>query len=169
MTSSQSAEAGRPVKTADRRSARVVTAAAAGTFIEWYEYALYAFSAGVVIAPLFFARAGSFAILATFATFATFAVGFAVRPLGGIILGAVSDRWGRRPVLLFSIILMGGATTAIGLLPTYAAIGAWAPVLLVLLRLVQGFGAGAELGTAMIFVNESTPADSKALRLHGST
>lgn len=144
-----------------RRSARVVTAAAAGTFIEWYEYALYAFAAGVVIAPLFFAEAGSFAILATFATFA---VGFVVRPLGGIVLGAVSDRWGRRPVLIFSIILMGGATTAIGLLPSYAAIGVWAPILLVLLRLIQGFGAGAELGTAIIFVNESTPPKSKGFQ-----
>ncbi|GAA4691104.1 MFS transporter [Pseudonocardia yuanmonensis] len=144
-----------------RRSARVVTAAAAGTFIEWYEYALYAFAAGLVIAPLFFAEAGSFAVLATFATFA---VGFAARPLGGIVLGAAGDRWGRRPVLVFSILLMGVATTAIGLLPSYATIGVWAPILLVLLRLVQGFGAGAELGAAMIFVNESTPRRNKAFK-----
>lgn len=139
---------------------RAVVAATAGTFIEWYEYGLYAFVAGLVIAPLFFAEAGSFAVLATFATFA---VGFVARPVGGIVLGAAGDRWGRRPVLMFSIVLMGVGTTGIGLLPPYAVIGVWAPILLVTFRVLQGFGAGAELAAAMIFVNESTRKQRKGL------
>ncbi|WP_326835291.1 MFS transporter [Amycolatopsis rhabdoformis] len=153
-------EAALPVAEAEprRRSARAIAAASAGTFIEWYEYGLYAFVAGLVIAPLFFAQAGSLAVLATFVTFA---VGFVVRPIGGIVLGAAGDRWGRRPVLIFSILLMGLATTGIGLLPTYAAIGVWAPILLVVLRMLQGFGAGAELAAAMIFVSESTGKKGK--------
>ncbi|MBF4550720.1 MULTISPECIES: MFS transporter [unclassified Pseudoclavibacter] len=141
------------------RSFRAIAAATAGTFIEWYEYGLYTYVAGLVIAPLFFPEgAGSVAVLATFATFA---VGFAARPVGGIVLGAAGDRWGRRPVLIFSIILMGVATTSIGLLPPFAAIGIWAPALLVLFRLMQGFGAGAELASAMIYVNESTQQKAK--------
>lgn len=141
------------------RSFRAIGAATAGTFIEWYEYGLYTFVAGLVIAPLFFpSGAGPVAILATFGTFA---VGFAARPIGGIVLGAAGDRWGRRPVLIFSIILMGIATTGMGLLPPFAVIGIWAPILLVLLRLMQGFGAGAELASAMIYVNESTRRKAK--------
>jgi MFS family permease len=113
-----------------------------------------------VIAPLFFADAGPLAVLATFVTFA---VGFVARPVGGIVLGAAGDRYGRRPVLIFSIILMGAATTGIGLLPPFAAIGVWAPILLVLFRVMQGFGAGAELAAAMIYVNEATRKERKGL------
>lgn len=142
------------------QSARSIAAASAGTFIEWYEYGLYSFVAGLVIAPLYFSAAGSLAVLATFVTFA---VGFVARPVGGIVLGAAGDRFGRRPVLIFSIVLMGLATTGIGLLPPFAAIGVWAPVLLVVFRIVQGFGAGAELSAAMIFVSESTRKRGKGL------
>lgn len=139
---------------------RAIAAASAGTFIEWYEYGLYAFVAGLVIAPLFFP--GGSSSVAILATFATFAVGFLARPFGGIVLGAAGDRWGRRPVLIFSIILMGVATTGVGLLPPFATIGVWAPILLVVLRIAQGFGAGAELGAAIIYVNESARNKGKA-------
>jgi MHS family shikimate/dehydroshikimate transporter-like MFS transporter len=142
-----------PPEPTRRQSARAIAAAGAGTFIEWYEYGLYSFVAGLVIAPLFFADAGPLAVLATFVTFA---VGFVARPIGGIVLGALGDKWGRRPVLILSIILMGAATTGIGVLPPFAAIGVWAPILLVTFRILQGFGAGAELSAAMIFVSESS-------------
>ncbi|TFI42498.1 MFS transporter [Rhodococcus sp. 1R11] len=137
-----------------QRTRRAVAAATAGTFIEWYEYGLYAFVAGLVIAPLFFPP--DIGSLAQLAAFGTFAVGFIARPLGGIIFGAAADKWGRRPVMVISILLMGVATTAIGLLPPFSVIGLWAPILLVVFRLVQGAGAGAELATAMIYVSEST-------------
>lgn len=134
-------------------SVRTTIAAGLGTLIEWYDYGLYGIVAGLVIAPLFFPEAtGAVGLLATFATFA---VGFLARPIGGIVLGALSDRWGRRPVLILSIVLIGISTTLIGLLPGYAQIGVWAPALLVLLRLTQGFGAGAELAGAITLLNES--------------
>ncbi|SDH57176.1 MFS transporter [Agrococcus jejuensis] len=143
-----------------RTATRAAVAAGIGTAIEWYEYGLYGIVAGLVIAPLFFPEAeGAVGILATFATFA---VGFVARPFGGIILGAASDRFGRRPVLVFSLLLVGIATTGIGLLPPYAAIGIWAPLLLVLLRLAQGFGAGAELAGAITIINESATRKHKA-------
>jgi MFS family permease len=142
------------------QSIRAVVAASAGTFIEWYEYGLYAFVAGLVIAPLYFS--GQSDGVAMLATFGAFAVGFIARPVGGIVLGAAGDRWGRRPVLVFSIILMGVATTGLGLLPPYASIGIWAPVLLVLMRLLQGFGAGAELAGAIVYLSESTRKKGRA-------
>lgn len=140
--------------TPTRRSARSTTVAAGvGTIIEWYDYGLYGIVAGLVIAPLFFpAATGTVGLLATFATFA---VGFIARPIGGIVLGALADRIGRRPVLMLSIVLIGVPTVLIGALPTYAVIGVWAPILLVVLRLAQGFGAGAELAGAITLLNES--------------
>lgn len=138
---------------AQRRSVRAIAAGSAGTFIEWYDYGLYAYVAGVVFAPLFFPpNAGS---AATIGAFGAFAAGFLARPIGGIVLGALGDRVGRRPVLLASIVLVGVSTAVIGLIPPFAAIGIWAPVLLILARIVQGFATGAELGTAMVYVNES--------------
>lgn len=117
-------------------------AAVTGTLIEWYDYALYGAAAGLVIAPLFFAGTDTGA---TMAAFLTFAVGFIARPVGGLVIGHIGDAMGRRPAMLITIILMGIATVGIGALPTAQAIGALAPVLLVLLRLIQGMGAGAEL------------------------
>lgn len=138
---------------ASKRSIRAIVAGSAGTFIEWYDYGLYAFVAGVVFAPLFFPPdAGS---AATIGAFGAFAAGFLARPLGGIVLGALGDRWGRRPILLASIVMVGVSTAAIGLIPPYAVVGVWAPISLVLCRLAQGFATGAELGTAMVYVNES--------------
>lgn len=134
---------------------RAVFAAVLGTVIEWYDYALYGAAAGLVIAPLFFSDAVSSA--ASMMAFATFAVGFVARPLGGVIVGHIGDKYGRRPAMMLTIILMGVATVGVGLLPTSAAIGAAAPLLLVILRLLQGFGAGAELAGAMTLVAEFSP------------
>lgn len=130
-----------------------------GTLIEWYDYALYGVAAGLVISPLFFPDAiGHSAILIAFATFA---VGFFVRPLGGLVIAHLGDTIGRKPALILTIVLMGVATTGIGLLPTAAQIGIWAPILLVFLRILQGFGAGAELSGALTVAAEYTPASRR--------
>ncbi|EMY34845.1 ABC transporter permease [Arthrobacter crystallopoietes BAB-32] len=134
---------------------RALTAAVIGTLIEWYDYALYGAAAGLVIGPLFFSDAVPAA--ATMAAFATFAVGFVARPLGGIVIGHIGDKHGRKPAMMLTILLMGAATVGIGLLPTAAAIGAAAPLLLVVFRLLQGLGAGAELAGAMTLVAEFAP------------
>lgn len=134
---------------------RALLAAMIGTLIEWYDYALYGAAAGLVITPLFFP--GTLASAGDMAAFATFAVGFVVRPLGGVVMAHVGDRYGRKPALLITIALMGLATVGIGVLPTAAAIGIAAPVLLVALRILQGFGAGAELAGAMTVVAEFAP------------
>ena len=141
-------------------SRRALIAAVSGTLIEWYDYALYGAASGLVIAPLFFSDVGAGA---TLAAFATFAVGFIARPLGGILVGHMGDRYGRRPAMLLTIIVMGLATVGIGLLPTASAIGTLAPVLLVLLRLLQGMGAGAELSGAMTIVAEFAPPHKRGL------
>ncbi|MER7797055.1 MFS transporter [Microbacterium sp. NPDC096154] len=139
---------------------RAVIAGIVGTIIEWYDYALYGAAASVVIAPLFFTGSESATQLAAFATFA---VGFVARPLGGVLIGHMGDRVGRRPAMLLTVILMGAATVGMGLLPTAAAIGLAAPILLVLLRLVQGFGAGAELAGAATMVSEFAGAKRRGI------
>lgn len=136
---------------------RALFAAIVGTVIEWYDYALYGTAAGLVIGPLFFAGSSAGASLAAFATFA---VGFVARPLGGVLVGHVGDRHGRRSAMLLTVVLMGVATVGIGLLPIHLAIGAAAPVLLVLL---QGMGAGAELAGAMTLVAEFAPPRRRGL------
>lgn len=139
---------------------RALVAAMTGTLIEWYDYALYGAAAGLVIGPLFFAGSDGAKQLAAFATFA---VGFIARPLGGVVIGHIGDSLGRRPAMLLSIVLMGIATVGIGLLPTYASIGMVAPAALVLFRLIQGMGAGAELAGAMTVVAEFAPPKQRAL------
>ncbi|MFJ6377939.1 MFS transporter [Pseudarthrobacter oxydans] len=126
-----------------------------GTTIEWYDYFIYGSAAVLVFGPQFFP--GTDPIASTLAAFATFAVGFLARPIGGIVMGHFGDRVGRKSMLIISMLLMGGATVAIGLLPNYAAIGVAAPVLLVLLRLVQGFGVGGEWGGAVLMSVEHAP------------
>ena len=133
---------------------KALVASIAGTLIEWYDYALYGAAAGLVIAPLFFP--GHLSAAAGLSTFATFAVGFLARPLGGVVIGHIGDRYGRKPAMLLTIILMAVATVGIGLLPTAHAIGVFAPILLVLFRFIQGFGAGAELTGAITVVAEYT-------------
>jgi len=139
---------------------RAVTAATIGTVIEWFDYVLYGAAAGLIINKLFFPQFSESA--GVLAAFATFAVGFFSRPLGGIVISHIGDRFGRKPALIFTIALMGASTVAMGLLPTYAQIGIWAPVLLVVLRLLQGFGAGAEYAGAVTLVAEYVPPQRKA-------
>lgn len=139
---------------------RALLAALLGTIIEWYDYALYGAAAAVVIAPFFFESSAAGGQLAAFATSA---VGFVARPLGGVAIGHIGDRFGCRPAMILSVLMMGVATVGIGLLPTEATIGVAAPVLLVFFRLIQGLGAGAELAGAMTVVAEFAPAAKRGL------
>lgn len=131
---------------------RAVTAATIGTVIEWYDYALYGAASALIINKLFFPQFS--ALGGILAAFATFAVGFFMRPVGGIVIAHFGDKFGRKPALIFTIAIMGAATVGMGLLPTYAQIGIAAPILLALLRLIQGFGAGAEYAGAVTLVSE---------------
>src|SRR5260221_14577191 len=132
-----------------RSRLRVILAASIGSALEWYDFFLYGTAAALVFGDLFFPK--SEPVVGTLLAFLTFGVGFVVRPLGGIIFGIMGDRFGRKPVLVATLLMIGIGTTAIGLLPTYAQIGYWAPALLVALRVVQGLGAGAEYGGAVIY------------------
>lgn len=131
-----------PSQPGGRQPARAATAAFVGTMIEWYDFYIYATAAALVFGPLFFPGGDPF--LSTLASFGTFAVGFFARPLGGIVFGHWGDRIGRKKALMITLTMMGLATIGIGLLPTYATAGALAPVLLVLLRVVQGVAVGGE-------------------------
>jgi MHS family shikimate/dehydroshikimate transporter-like MFS transporter len=142
-----------------RATRRIVAASAAGTIIEWFDFGLYGAASALVFAPLFFS--GAPPAVAAMASFAVFAVGFFVRPLGGLIAAHLGDRIGRKPILIATICLMGGATVLIGLLPTYEQIGAAAPVLLVLIRMLQGLGAGAEFAGAVTAISEFAPPHRK--------
>jgi MHS family proline/betaine transporter-like MFS transporter len=133
---------------------RAALASATGTAVEYYEFSIYGYMA-TMIAPLFFPSGDPTAAL--LATLAVFGIAFVVRPIGGVLLGRLADRIGRRKVLLSTVIGMGTATALIGVLPTTAQIGIAAPVLLVLLRLFQGFFAGGEVVGAAAFVAESSP------------
>lgn len=135
-------------------SGRALVAAMLGTLVEWYDYALYGAAASLVIGPLFF---GQMSAGQSIAAFATFAVGFVARPLGSLLIAHLGDKYGRKPAMMLTIIIMGVSTVGIGLLPTAQYLGVWAVVLLVLLRLLQGLGAGAELTGAMTLVAEYTP------------
>ncbi|MBN3459107.1 MHS family MFS transporter [Mycobacterium sp. DSM 3803] len=123
-------------------------AALVGTTLEWYDFLIYGTAAALVLNSQFFPNADP--TVGTLAAFATYAVGFLARPLGGIVLGNMGDKLGRKKMLIFTIVLMGLATTLIGVLPNYGAIGVWAPILLILLRLLQGFGAGGEYAGAVV-------------------
>ncbi|MFI7385444.1 MFS transporter [Streptomyces sp. NPDC049813] len=131
---------------------RIVAASLIGTTIEWYDFFLYGSAAALVFNKLFFP--GSDPLVGTLLSFLTYAVGFAARPLGALVFGHYGDRLGRKKLLVISLLMMGGATFAIGLLPTYATLGAAAPVLLTVLRLVQGFALGGEWGGAVLLVSE---------------
>ncbi|GHB73861.1 MFS transporter [Streptomyces viridiviolaceus] len=135
-----------------RAAQRIGPAVVIGTTLEWFDFYLYASMAALVFGRIFFPSEDS--SLSTLAAFATFAVGFLARPLGGILFGVLGDRIGRKAVLSLSLLIMGLASGLIGLLPSYAAIGVAAPVLLVILRILQGFGASAELGSAIAVAYE---------------
>jgi len=136
---------------------RVVLASLIGTTIEWYDFFLYGSAAALVFNKLFFPEFEP--LNGTLLAFGTYALGFVARPVGGIVFGHFGDRIGRKRLLMLSLVLMGAATTVIGLLPTYGQIGAWAPILLVALRLVQGFAVGGEWGGAVLLAAEH--GDSK--------
>lgn len=146
--------AGDAAKKSSGMQKRVLAGGSIGQFIEFYDFTLYGLSA-VTLSHLFFP--GDNALAALLATFATFGVAFLVRPLGGMFFGALGDRIGRRKVLFITLMSIGVATAAIGLLPTYATVGVFAPILLVLCRLVQGFSAGGESVGAPAFVFEHAP------------
>ncbi|MET8814855.1 MFS transporter [Streptomyces sp. NPDC004549] len=131
---------------------RIVAASLVGTTIEWYDFFLYGSAAALVFNKLFFPDSDP--LVGTLLAFVTYAAGFAARPLGALVFGHFGDRLGRKRLLVLSLLLMGGATFAIGLLPTHATVGTAAPVLLTVLRLVQGFALGGEWGGAVLLVSE---------------
>ncbi|MFJ3491688.1 MFS transporter [Leifsonia aquatica] len=134
---------------------RATLASSVGSALEYYDFALYGLASALVFGQLFFPALGPGAAVA--AAFATYAVGFFARPFGGLFFGALGDKIGRKTVLIVTISLMGGASTLIGVLPTGEQIGIWAPILLVILRLLQGFGAGAEQAGATTLMAEYAP------------
>lgn len=138
---------------------RILMSGAIGTTIEYYDFLLYGLIAPVVFEPLFFPKADP--LVATVAVLGTFTVGYAARPLGGLFFGHFGDRIGRKPVMFLTLLLMGAATTAIGLLPGYAVVGVLAPVLLVILRCAQGIALGGETAGAVIMATESAPHDKR--------
>jgi MHS family proline/betaine transporter-like MFS transporter len=139
---------------------RAVTAAVLGNLLEWYDFAVYGYLA-LVLAAQFFPKGDE--LTALLSTFAAFGVGFVVRPLGGILIGRLGDVKGRKAALTLTIFLMAAGTVLIGLLPTYESIGVWAPALLVLARLMQGFAAGGEWGGATAFIVEWAPENRRGL------
>lgn len=142
-----------------RAPVQVIAAACVGSALEWYDFFLYGTAAALVFGELFFPKSDP--LVGTLLAFLTFGVGFVVRPLGGILFGIMGDRYGRKPVLVATLLLIGIGTTAIGLLPTYAMVGYWAPLMLVALRVLQGLGAGAEYGGAVIYLVENAPPNHR--------
>ncbi|MBA3339438.1 MAG: MHS family MFS transporter [Geodermatophilaceae bacterium] len=132
---------------------RVVVACLIGTSLEWYDFFIYGTAAALVFNELFFPSFEP--LVGTLLAFTTYAVGFIARPIGGVIFGHFGDKIGRKNVLVVTLLLMGIATFAIGLMPTYDAIGVWAPILLVALRFLQGLGLGGEWGGAVLMTLES--------------
>ncbi|KQM40079.1 MFS transporter [Microbacterium sp. Leaf203] len=143
----------------DRR--RVVFATVVGTTVEWYDFFLYASAAGLVFGQLFFAPAGPG--IAQILSFLTVGLSFLFRPLGAFLAGHLGDKYGRRVVLMLTLIMMGASTTLIGVLPTYEVIGVAAPVLLILLRVLQGISAGGEWGGAVLMAVEHAPKTKRSL------
>jgi len=141
----------------DRRARRAAIGAMAGTSLEFYDFYVYATASALVFGKVFFPETGN-AFVGTLAAFGVFGVGFVARPIGGVIFGHFGDKVGRKKALIVSLLLMGGATFAVGFVPSYASIGLAAPLILVLLRLVQGFAIGGEWGGAALISTESAPA-----------
>jgi len=138
---------------------KVAIASLIGTTIEWYDFFLYGTASALIFGRLFFPNYEPLA--GTLASFATYAVGFAARPIGGLVCGHFGDRIGRRSMLVLTLLIMGIATFLIGVLPTYQTIGIWAPILLVLLRVAQGFGVGGEWGGAILMAVEHAPKGNR--------
>jgi len=142
-----------------RQIVKVALASLIGTSIEWYDYFLYGTAAALVFNKLFFPNYDP--LVGTLLAFLTFSLGFIARPLGGIVFGHYGDKIGRKKMLYLTLMIMGLATACIGLLPTYSAIGIWAPILLITMRLLQGFGLGGEWGGAVLMAVEHAPANRR--------
>ena len=140
---------------------KIATAACFGTFLEWYDFLTFA-TLAIAFSPLFFPSSDPMTGL--LASLATFGAGMVVRPLGAAFFGSLGDRIGRRPVFLITITLMGGATFAVGFLPTYDQIGIWAPICLISLRLLQGLSAGGEIGGSAIYLTEHAGMANRGLK-----
>ncbi|KAK49213.1 major facilitator transporter [Caballeronia jiangsuensis] len=138
---------------------RVALASVIGTTVEWYDFFLYGVIAGIVLNKLYFPTGDP--LVSTMLAYVTFLVGFVARPLGGVIFGHFGDKIGRKSMLVITLVIMGVATAAIGLVPTYAQIGIWAPVLLLLLRVLQGIGLGGEWGGSVLMAFEYAPPDKR--------
>jgi MFS family permease len=159
-TSATPAQLLNPTARAEQR--KVLAGTLVGTTIEWYDFFIYAQAAGLVLAGLYFAPVTSDnPALAQIISWASLGISFLFRPLGAVVAGYLGDRLGRKIMLVFTLILMGAATALIGLLPTYATWGIWAPVLLVVLRIVQGFSAGGEWGGAALMSVEHAPVNKR--------
>ena len=148
-----------PIATKSGSIRLVALASLIGTTIEWYDFFLYGTAAALVFNRLFFPTFDS--RVGTLAAFGTYSVGFFARPFGGIVAGHYGDRIGRRSVLILTLVLMGVATFCVGLMPTYAQIGPWAAVVLVVLRIIQGLGVGGEWGGAVLMAVEHSPANAR--------
>ncbi|SJM56206.1 MFS transporter [Gulosibacter sp. 10] len=146
---------------ARRKERTALVGAVVGNSLEWFDFFVYGTASALVFGPLFFPDIDPAA--GVLASFATLWVGFLTRPLGGIVFGHLGDRFGRKNVLMVTLVLMGASTTAIGLLPTYAQVGVLAPVLLVLLRAFQGLAVGGEWGGAVLIATESARASRKTI------
>ncbi|MET9578042.1 MFS transporter [Streptomyces massasporeus] len=140
---------------------RLAAASLAGTAIEFYDFFVYGTAAALILGPLFFPTFSP--VAGTLAAFATFGVGFVARPLGSVLFGHIGDRRGRRPVLVASLLLTGASTVAVGCVPTYESIGVAAPLLLLVLRFLQGLGLGGEWGGAVLLAVEHAPAERRVL------
>src|SRR5689334_17563874 len=140
---------------------RVVFASLIGATIEWYDFFLYGVVAGIVFNKLYFPSGDP--LVSTLLAYGTFAVGFVTRPLGGLIFGHFGDRIGRKRMLVMTLMIMGIATFLIGLVPTYADIGIWAPISLLVLRVFQGIGLGGEWGGAVLMAFEYAPREKRGL------
>ncbi|WP_313714386.1 MFS transporter [Pseudomonas sp.] len=141
-----------------RTMRRIVIASVLGNALEWYDFFLYGTAAALIFAPLFF-PAGTDPVLGTLASFAGFAVGFLARPLGGLIFGHIGDKAGRKKALVMTLAIMGAATFAMGLLPTFEQVGYLAPACLVILRVLQGVASGGEWGGGVLLLSENAPKD----------
>ena len=139
----------------------VSIASVVGATIEWYDFFLYGVVAGIVFNKLYFPSTDP--LVSTMLAYATFAVGFLARPFGGIVFGHFGDRIGRKSMLVLTLLIMGGATVLIGLVPTYAQIGIWAPIALLVLRVFQGIGLGGEWGGAVLMTFEYAPKELRGL------
>ena len=154
------AAASRPPPPAALRR-RVIAASAIGTTVEWYDFLLYGTAAALVFGKVFFPKSDP--LTGTMFAFATYGVGFLARPIGGVIFGHYGDRIGRKQLLMLSMLIMGTATFLIGVLPTFNQVGVLAPILLVILRLAQGFGLGGQWGGAILMSAEYGDAKRRGL------